>query len=342
MRFFILAITTYNRKQYLEKMLRSFLHTQSADRWEIIIADDGSNDGTVEYVKQLAIPDTDITLIENNRTGTHHQTNTIIRELEHRKFDLCFKCDDDILFLKPGWAALYYDAVMDSGYHHLCYFNTQWSPQKRMAPAIAQGLLEARCRAKDIQGAFFTLTPELIQQVGFFDTKNFGFRGVGHIDYMFRACRAGFNDINHPFDAAGSEAWITYQLEDYKPAIDKSLVYALDNEEDVKRKFGILEQERIFIPYHEPLFRLNPEAERDLLAQRIRVLEKEKTWYENELSVNRQWFENQIKLKETMLAELRDTVEDQKRERILYEENVRQTYGHLPGWLLRFGKLFKK
>ena len=98
----ILAITTFNRLHFLKVLINSFKKNATDSNWKIIIADDGSTDGTIEYIESLKIPDVSITLIKNKRNGVHYQFNTIIRKLEELDFDYCFKCDDDIEFLKPN------------------------------------------------------------------------------------------------------------------------------------------------------------------------------------------------------------------------------------------------
>jgi len=315
----------------------SFLRTRSDYSWELIIADDGSTDGTLDYIKNLSIPDLKITLIQNERAGSHHQFNTIIKAIENKDFKICFKCDDDIEFTKAGWVELYQNAMRESGYQHLCYFNSSWNPARALNPTIKKGSVEARCLTPHVQGAFFTITPEVIRQVGFMDVENFGFRGVGHIDYMYRACRAGFNDISHPFDAAGSEEYITYQLLDYKSALDKSLVYAIDNEQDVKRKWEIVGQNRIFIPYREPGFKLDARAECSLLQSRIKTLENEKEWYENSIKVNRDWFDNQLlenQKQYTLLTEQHEKLNEE-------HQQLTEKYESIPKWLLKLVRLFR-
>ena len=155
---YVLAITTFNRSHFLNKLINSFVATATS-KWQIIIADDGSTDGTLDYIGQLQIPNIPITVIKNNRQGVHHQFNTIVKELEKLNFDYCFKCDDDIEFIKPGWEQLYIDAIEKTGYDHLCHFETNWRSKKNLEKPVIQDDLISYCNAKDVQGAFFTLTP---------------------------------------------------------------------------------------------------------------------------------------------------------------------------------------
>ncbi len=278
----ILAITTYNRLNYLKKLISSFIKTIANQNWQIIIADDGSTDGTIEYIENLQFNNIPLTLIKNNRQGVHHQFNTIIRKLETIDFDYCFKCDDDIEFIKPGWETHYINSIKKSGYDHLCHFDPTWRTEKNFKkPVVKEGLI-SYCAGKDVQGAFFTITPNMVKIIGYMDVENFGFRGVGHVDYTMRACRAGFNDINHPFDVVNSNEFIGHQRENYSSAMDKHLQNALERDEETKRKYELInDTSRLYIPFNANASKLDLSKENELLKLRIEALENEKQWYEN-------------------------------------------------------------
>ncbi|QSE98404.1 glycosyltransferase family 2 protein [Fulvivirga lutea] len=287
---YILAVTTYNRLSFLKNLLDSFCENINSE-WQLIIADDGSTDGTLEYLGKLHIPKVSVTIIKNNRKGIHYQFNTIIKELENIDFDYCFKCDDDIEFIRPGWEDIYINAIQESGYHHLCHFDTSWRPEKNLIPPVKKDPLISHCEGKDVQGSFFTLTPKVIKKVGYMDVENFGFRGVGHIDYTLRACRAGFNDINHPFDVQVSNEYITHQNADYKSAMNLHIQNALEDDTDTQRKYELIkDQSRIYVGYNENNKVLNTELERDLLLKRLDTLENEKRWYEATYGHQPRWF----------------------------------------------------
>ena len=63
-------------------------------------------------------------------------------------------------------------------------------------------------------GCFYTLTPELIKKLGFFDEDSFPVRGHSHVDYTIRACRAEANDSQFLFDLSGSNEYISMVLRD--------------------------------------------------------------------------------------------------------------------------------
>jgi len=52
----VLAVTTWNRLDFLQSFLKSFFDTRSLRYdWVLIVADDGSTDGTIEYLENLRI-----------------------------------------------------------------------------------------------------------------------------------------------------------------------------------------------------------------------------------------------------------------------------------------------
>jgi hypothetical protein len=182
---FILMITTYNRKENLKKMIDSWVVTKSEKiNWKLIIADDGSTDGTIDYIKNLKVDNVDIILIENKRRGVHHQTNQLIKKALEFNFDFGFKCDDDILFLKKDWDIEYYRTAVSSQYYHLIFNDINYKS------AIGE----------NIQGALWTFNKNVLEDAGYYDLNNFNLCGYGHVDYSTRCCRAGYNNIDTPFD----------------------------------------------------------------------------------------------------------------------------------------------
>jgi len=214
----ITAITTYNRIEYLKKTYESWLTTKSPQyNWILIIADDGSTDGTIEYLQNIPCQ-----LILSKRRGIHHQANQILRIAEHLSFDFAFKFDDDIIFKQPGWDTKFIEASKITGFDHLVFHDLHWKRKQRFRDTIAHssGLLECKAWWNDTQGAFWTFTPRVLQKVGYFDIKNFGLCGLGHRDYTFRCCKAGFNNIKNIFDIKDSNLYLELIKNDYDSAPD--------------------------------------------------------------------------------------------------------------------------
>lgn len=220
-RMVILAVTTYNRRDYLRECLDSWAATRNPGyRWLVVIADDGSTDGTLDYVENPGLP-ADCHVIRNLRRGAGGQTNTIFALCRRLDYAIGFKIDDDLVFRQRGWDDLYIEAVRRSGYEHLCHLNLRlFNAERRPAkPLVANQPLavdpsDACAAYTDVyncMGCLFTFTPRLLKTVGDIDESNFPIRGDWHIDYSARAARAGFNRADTFFDAKGSGRFIEIQ-----------------------------------------------------------------------------------------------------------------------------------
>jgi hypothetical protein len=267
----LLGITTYNRLAYLQRCVRSWLETRNAKYdWVVIIADDGSTDGTLEYLDELTLPH-QLHIIRNDRRYACGQTNTIYELAQRIGFDIGFKVDDDLIFKMPGWDDLYVNAIEKSGYPHLCYlsFDHYLRLKKRKdarfeLPALQRdhsGQCLAAIDVRDCDGSLFTFTPAVLQKVGYNDETNFPIRGQWHIDYSLRCCRAGFNSAERFYDAAGSNEYLDLQAnrQDYRCSIPWGPEYQKTKEPaELARRQAVLDDvTRLHIPHPDlSLFRV--------------------------------------------------------------------------------------
>jgi len=254
----ILAVTTYNRLSFFKEMIYGFLkHTKKTNEWTIIIADDGSTDGTKEFIERLDFKKT--IKIYNDRIGISNQTNSIFLELLKFKKFICFKSDDDMMFIKDGWDELYIDAIDSSGYQHLCFdhylFNKFGENLKNVfsEPVTNKSIL-ARTPSMFVKGCFYTITNSILKSVGYMDSINF-FHGLEHVDYSMRCARAGFNDPKHIFDAKNSDLFLSYRfpiLGTDRSSLETKIYRANGNgETETKiKKLILLDSTRIFVDYN--------------------------------------------------------------------------------------------
>ncbi len=258
----VLAITTYNRREYLEACLNSFIETRDpAFDWVVIVADDGSTDDTLEYLRRLEFPH-ELHIIHNKRRFAVGQTNTIFELCKKIGFDMAFKADDDVVFKQDGWDRAYLDAVRLSGWKHLCYLNQQHFEELRrrtdegyelpQGRSDDSGTCVAHVNVEQCMGALFTFTPDLLERVGYGDEASFPIRGQWHIDFSMRCCRAGFNDPRHFFDIRESNRYIELQnnlRSDYRCAIEWGDEYRKTKKPaEMERRRRVLEDTtRVFV-----------------------------------------------------------------------------------------------
>ena len=96
------------------------------------------------------------------------------------------------------------------------------------------------------QGAFCKITKEVIERIGYYDVKNMGFRGIGHLDYALRYCREfGKKEF---YDIPKGMEYINLIIEDYRHSLPRSKV--MEYRQDQGRKIKIAkERENNFIPF---------------------------------------------------------------------------------------------
>lgn len=253
----VVGVTTYNRIDYIGKFIESFLATKSDElHHTLIVADDGSTDGTIELVKSLSVDSsTDVVLIQNRGVGIAGQTNSILYAAKHLQFDLGFKADDDISFKKPGWDVAYLHAVQSAGFGHLVFHDNTWKKGNRRR---RKDELRSSTDAAGAMGCLWTFTQDVLNQVGYFDEQNFPIRGHAHLDFTLRACRAGFNESDTLWDLAESKSFVSMApRDDYVQSFDwkSKAAKALFTPAERERRQAVLDDEsRLFIEYNPVRF----------------------------------------------------------------------------------------
>jgi glycosyltransferase involved in cell wall biosynthesis/GR25 family glycosyltransferase involved in LPS biosynthesis len=261
----VLAVKTWNRQDYLKRCLDSFLATCCTQyQWTLLVADDGSTDGTLEYLDGLSLP-IPFHVIRNRGAYACGQFNSLNDLALAIGYDVCFHADDDVIFAKPGWDTLYLDAIRESGLQHLCYRNLQHyeslaRKQKTSTFTIPPATTDesGRCAAYvdvlNCDGSFFTVTPQVFRRVGYADETNFPIRGQWHIDYSARCARAGFNQRKSFFDAKNSNDYITLQAlsEDYRCSLPWGDEYKKTKDPaELARRYALVgDESRLFVGPH--------------------------------------------------------------------------------------------
>lgn len=285
---FLLAITTFNRVEYLKKLIDSFLITAGNHKYIVAINDDGSKDGSREYLKSLQnTKNIKWEIFYSNNKGSYFCANTLFNFALSQEFDLGFSLDDDLFFIRKGWDELYYNAYKKSGHSHLSHYSIGWSGERKTP--IINGSLQSFTTALNSQGAFYTFTKDLLKEIGYLDTKSFGKRGEGHRDWSLRACRVGANNDLTFWDAKDSKKYI--QLHPKKgylltPNYDEELKIAKANSlykkkvlKNTKRKFIDLEIS-VINHYFDKVYLINLKRRPDRLAKMKSLLTKLKINYQ--------------------------------------------------------------
>ena len=82
-----ILLSTYNGEQFLAEQVKS-IQEQTYQEWQLLIRDDGSSDGTVEVIKQLAAQDSRIHFINENQVENVGVIKSFHALLKHSEADL--------------------------------------------------------------------------------------------------------------------------------------------------------------------------------------------------------------------------------------------------------------
>ena len=248
---FVIGIITFNRCEYLKKCINSLIKTFDKNiDYTIIIANGNSKDETNNYVNTLFFEDNiSLVVINNEKHFIYRQSNSILKFCSKIKFDFGFLINDDLIFKKAGWDIEYYNAYLNTNYDHLVYFDKKFKIHDHQ---IYNKYLQSFCKPKNCQGAFFTFTEKIINEVGYLDEENFKIRGHSHIDFTLRCCRLNFNDNNNLYDLKNSENYLELNNDDYissfiKLPFELRELYKVNIYEQDKRNRILIDNSRILI-----------------------------------------------------------------------------------------------
>ncbi|MBN2144160.1 MAG: glycosyltransferase [Candidatus Aureabacteria bacterium] len=180
-----IGIATFNRLPHLQAILHDLsVFPPSSSPVELFVSDDGSTDGTVEFLKTAGI---EFTTAPN--AGISWSKNRIITRFWHH--DYTFIIEDDIHFFRAGWVELFINAMEKTGENHLSYIpeNARYTPDHWQAHAFDEFTIMENYGAN---GVFMALSKKALHEVGGFDTR-FILYGHEHSNLTERVHHAGLN-----------------------------------------------------------------------------------------------------------------------------------------------------
>ena len=180
------GITTYNRKWKLEETLAR-LRAVTPEPFDLVVADDGSSDGTVEYLAASGLD-----FVTGRNRGVAWNKNRALYTLFRRGHDAIVLLEDDAFPAERGWLSTWAEAARRYG--HVNYAGA-WFPAEvfvRGAGSLDDPFITTASTAQ--VSAF---SRGAVERVGFFDTR---FRGYGHehVDLTQRMIRDGIGGSWHP------------------------------------------------------------------------------------------------------------------------------------------------
>ena len=180
--FVSVVIPTYNRRPILEKCLLALEQQQISgtpvDRYEVVVVDDGSTDGTPSWLRQNEERFPHVRLIEQSHGGPAEGRN---RGVDHARGDVIVFIDSDLV-VTPVFLAMHATALQrswDSRGDRLCFTYGAVINTANFEQPTAE-----RHKFRDLSWAYFAtgnvaIDRAVLERSGLFDT---GFRLYGWED----------------------------------------------------------------------------------------------------------------------------------------------------------------
>ena len=191
------GVTTYNRKWKLEETLAR-LRAVTPEPFDLVVADDGSSDGTVEYLER-----TGLDFVTGRNRGVAWNKNRALYTLFRRGHDAIVLLEDDAFPAEVGWLTMWAEAARR--YDHMNYAG-EWFPSHIFLRG--SGSLDDPFVTTASTAQVSAFSRRAIERVGFFDTR---FRGYGHehVDLTQRMIRDGMGGFWDPAQDDGGYEYLS-------------------------------------------------------------------------------------------------------------------------------------
>lgn len=231
--FFSVVIPTYNRKPILEKCLKAMENQRLADNssvkgYEIIVVDDGSTDGTVEWLNQAADQFPHVQLVQQSHLGPAAARNLGV---QHASGDTIIFIDSDLVVTERFLQA--HAEGLAQGYHDL---RQQGVPEELCDRVFTYGWVINTCnfdqptsepfKLTDYSAAYFAtgnvaIARKWLEQAGLFDTR-FQLYGWEDLELGVRLKQLGLKLIKCP-KAVGYHWHPPFSLDQIPRLIDREI-----------------------------------------------------------------------------------------------------------------------
>ncbi|HEY2200724.1 MAG TPA: glycosyltransferase [Solirubrobacteraceae bacterium] len=173
------GVITYERRGLLEQLFASLAELTESPH-ELVVADDGSRDGTVEWCR-----DRGLRVVSGVRRGVAWNKNRALFALAHLGCDPLVLLEDDAYPVVHGWERDWIEGTRrwhHLGYHHAKVAKHTVSGTGTPADPFVNPAATAQC---------LSVSAEVVVKVGFFDPR---FRGWGHehAEWTTRIKTAGY------------------------------------------------------------------------------------------------------------------------------------------------------
>jgi glycosyltransferase involved in cell wall biosynthesis len=175
-----IIILNWNSGDLLKKCLEN-VKSYTTHPYEIIVVDNGSTDGSEEFVKSLRVSK----ILNKENKGFPVAVNQAIRTYGHQKKDICLlNVDAEV---QEGWLDALYETMISDPHCGIVgpLGNELENGYQR------EGMVDKDVSTTNVHGFCMLISRELFEKIGFLDER-FSPGGTEDMDYCMRARLAGY------------------------------------------------------------------------------------------------------------------------------------------------------
>ena len=179
-----IGVITYNRKDHLAKTVEAIKAFTKGD-YQLVVADDGSKDDTVEWCKQNNVPHTYCA----NKGVVRNKNRALYYLNEVKKVDVLILLEDDCRPNKENWQKEWVIAALLWG--HINYAHKRIiKKEDAVVSGTGSSTLPYLCRL--VTGQCTACSKDAMDNIGYLDPRFSGY-GAGHVEWTERFIRQGYN-----------------------------------------------------------------------------------------------------------------------------------------------------
>jgi len=174
-----IAVITYRRRDRFEPLMERLARFTQTPH-ELVVADDGGGDGTVEWCHAQGVR-----VVTGENRGVARNKNRGLFALASLGCDPILIIEDDVYPDRPGWERDWVQATCR--WHHVAYLHpkiAQWTVSGSGTPA--DPFVNPKASA-----ALLTISAQALAAVGYLDSRFIGW-GHAHGEWTTRIKRAGY------------------------------------------------------------------------------------------------------------------------------------------------------
>lgn len=179
-----IGVITYNRKDHLAKTVEAIKAFTTGD-YQLVVADDGSKDDTVEWCEKNNVPHTNC----QNKGVVRNKNRALYYLNEVKKVDVLILLEDDCRPNKESWQKEWVIAALLWG--HINYAHKRIiKKEDAVVSGIGTSTLPYLCRL--VTGQCTACSKDAMDNIGYLDPRFSGY-GAGHVEWTERFIRQGYN-----------------------------------------------------------------------------------------------------------------------------------------------------